>query len=43
MNNYEEIKEKAYQANMQLPKLGLVLFTFGNASAADRISRCFCH
>ena len=22
--------------NMQLPKLGLVLFTFGNVSAADR-------
>lgn len=41
MNNYEEIKEKAYQANMQLPKLGLVLFTFGNASAADRTAGVF--
>lgn len=41
MNNYEEIKEKAYQANMQLPKLGLVLFTFGNASAADRAAGIF--
>lgn len=41
MNNYEEIKEKAYQANMQLPKLGLVLFTFGNASAADRAAGVF--
>jgi L-ribulose-5-phosphate 4-epimerase len=28
--------EEAYEANMQLPKLGLVLFTFGNVSAADR-------
>ena len=26
----------AYEANMQLPELGFVLFTFGNVSAADR-------
>jgi L-ribulose-5-phosphate 4-epimerase len=36
MNKYQRIREEAYQANMQLPKLGLVLFTFGNVSAADR-------
>ncbi len=36
MSKYEEIKNLAYKANMQLPELGLVLFTFGNASAADR-------
>lgn len=36
MSKYEEIKQSAYHANMQLPKLGLVLFTFGNVSAADR-------
>ncbi|KQS35696.1 L-ribulose-5-phosphate 4-epimerase [Pedobacter sp. Leaf194] len=36
MSNYQDIKEQAYVANMQLPKLGLVLFTFGNVSAADR-------
>ncbi len=35
-SKYEHIKEEAYEANMQLPKLGLVLFTFGNVSAADR-------
>lgn len=35
MNQYDHIKEAAYEANMQLPKLGLVLFTFGNVSAAD--------
>jgi L-ribulose-5-phosphate 4-epimerase len=35
-NKYDHIKEEAYQANMQLPKLGLVIFTFGNVSAADR-------
>jgi L-ribulose-5-phosphate 4-epimerase len=33
---YDSIREAAYQANMQLPKLGLVLFTFGNVSAVDR-------
>lgn len=36
MNKYQHIREEAYEANMQLPKLGLVLFTFGNVSAADR-------
>lgn len=35
MNKYDHIKKAAYEANMQLPKLGLVLFTFGNVSAAD--------
>ncbi len=33
---YEDIRQMAYDANMQLPKLGLVLFTFGNVSSADR-------
>jgi len=36
MSSYQHIKEQAYWANMQLPKLNLVLFTFGNVSAADR-------
>ena len=36
MSNYNHIKQSAYEANMQLPKLGLVLFTFGNVSAVDR-------
>src|SRR5882724_799945 len=36
MGKYQHIKEEAYQANIQLPQLGLVLFTFGNVSAADR-------
>ncbi len=34
-SKYEHIQEEAYETNMQLPKLGLVLFTFGNVSAAD--------
>ncbi len=33
---YKSLKEECYEANMQLPKLGLVLFTFGNVSAVDR-------
>ncbi len=41
MSNYQDIKEQAYRANMQLPKLGLVLFTFGNVSAADRAKGIF--
>ncbi len=36
MSKYTDIQEAACKANKQLPKLGLVLFTFGNVSAADR-------
>lgn len=36
MNKYEHIQQAAYEANMQLPTLGLVIFTFGNVSAVDR-------
>jgi L-ribulose-5-phosphate 4-epimerase len=36
MSQYDHIKESAYRANLQLPKLGLVIFTFGNVSAVDR-------
>lgn len=32
----EELKEQVYKANMQLPKYGLVTFTWGNVSAIDR-------
>lgn len=41
MSQYQHIKELAYAANMQLPELGLVLFTFGNASAVDRAKGVF--
>ena len=33
---YEHLQQEAYEANMQLPLLQLVLFTFGNVSAVDR-------
>lgn len=35
MSKFEKIQQEAYEANMKLPQLGLVLFTFGNVSAAD--------
>jgi len=41
MSKYDAIKQSAYDANMQLPKLGLVLFTFGNVSAVDRAEGVF--
>jgi L-ribulose-5-phosphate 4-epimerase len=41
MSSYSKIRQEAYEANMQLPKLGLVLFTFGNVSSADREQRVF--
>ncbi|NLR80667.1 L-ribulose-5-phosphate 4-epimerase [Chitinophaga eiseniae] len=36
MQQYQHIRQAAYEANMQLPALGLVIFTFGNVSAVDR-------
>ncbi len=41
MSKYQSIKDECYTANMQLPKLGLVLFTFGNVSIADQNQRIF--
>jgi L-ribulose-5-phosphate 4-epimerase len=41
MGKYDALKEKCYTCNMQLPKLGLVLFTFGNVSAADQDKKVF--
>jgi L-ribulose-5-phosphate 4-epimerase len=33
---YQKLREEAYEANMELPKHGLVVATFGNVSAACR-------
>ena len=41
MGKYDQIKQIAFEANMQLPKLGLVVFTFGNVSVVDRSLRVF--
>ena len=32
----EDLKQKVYEANMLLPKYGLVTFTWGNVSQIDR-------
>ena len=32
----EELKKSVYEANMLLPKYGLVTFTWGNVSGIDR-------
>lgn len=41
MSKYSEIKEKALAANLKIQELNLVLFTFGNASAADQKEKVF--
>ncbi|SIS84986.1 L-ribulose-5-phosphate 4-epimerase [Belliella pelovolcani] len=38
---YKELKRECYEANMQLPKLDLVVYTFGNVSAVDRDKAVF--
>lgn len=37
----EKLKEEVYEANMQLPKLDLVTFTWGNVSGIDRDAGLF--
>lgn len=37
----ETLKQAVYEANMELPKYGLVTFTWGNVSAIDRESGLF--
>ncbi|XJS10890.1 L-ribulose-5-phosphate 4-epimerase [Aerococcaceae bacterium WGS1372] len=37
----EELKEEVYQANLELPKRGLVKYTWGNVSGFDQKSQLF--
>lgn len=37
----EELKQEVYEANMMLPKLGIVTFTWGNVSGIDREKNLF--
>ena len=37
----EKLKEEVYEANLELPKQGLVKYTWGNVSAIDRDSGLF--
>lgn len=41
MSKYKSLKEECYEANMELPKLDLVVYTFGNVSAVDRVNGVF--
>lgn len=41
MGRYDKLRESCYTANMKLPELGLVMFTFGNVSAADQSKGVF--
>lgn len=41
MSKYKELKRVCYEANMQLPALDLVIYTFGNVSAVDRNEAVF--
>jgi len=36
MSKFDTIKQQAYECNMELFRQGLVIYTFGNASAIDR-------
>jgi L-ribulose-5-phosphate 4-epimerase len=36
MNDFKKLKKMCYEANMELPRRGLVIYTFGNASVIDR-------
>ena len=37
----EELKQEVYEANMMLPKLDIVTFTWGNVSGIDREKNLF--
>ena len=37
----EQLKKEVYEANMELPKRGLVTYTWGNVSGIDRESGLF--
>ena len=41
MEKFRELQHAAYRANLQLPQLGLVIFTFGNVSVADHHAGVF--
>lgn len=40
-SQYKDLKQECYEANMQLNALNLVVYTFGNVSAVDRIKGVF--
>ena len=40
-SKYDELKEQAFQANLEIPRRGLALYTFGNVSAFDAARAVF--
>lgn len=41
MSKFQALKEECYEANMKLPELDLVIYTFGNVSVVDREKAVF--
>lgn len=41
MRNYNALKKRCYNCNMELPKRNLVIYTFGNVSVIDRNKSVF--
>lgn len=41
MSKFSDLKQESYEANMELNRLGLVVYTFGNVSAVDRNEKVF--
>ena len=41
MSKYQQLKEEAYAANMEIPQHGLAVYTFGNVSAFDADQKVF--
>ncbi|MBR4125138.1 MAG: class II aldolase/adducin family protein, partial [Victivallales bacterium] len=39
--NYDSLRAECFEANMELPRLGLVLYNFGNVSCIDRQAGVF--
>lgn len=40
-SSYGDLKEQAWQANMEIPRRGLAIYTFGNVSALDAARGAF--
>lgn len=40
-SKYQQLRKRCFEANLQLPKLNLVIQTFGNVSVVDRENSCF--
>ena len=40
-SSYGELKEQAWHANLEIPRQGLAIYTFGNVSAFDRARAVF--